>query len=127
MLNSAARLALRASRYSNCEVNMSRLSWLNTNNMYRSLLLTSFRRLLRTESAQMTVRNINNEARTGSRLSIIHLKWRPQNEHGKKSYIVMSIKSWNELCVGKEKFADDKAFKEWVNAKLISLHGNPNQ
>ena len=126
LVNSAARLCLRTNRYSNCELNMEKLKWLNTNNLYRSLLLCSFRRLLRTESAGMTVRMINDQARAGIRLRIIHLKWKRHNEFGKKSYIVMAIKTWNECKVGKEKFDDDRSFKDWIYAKTISLHGNPN-
>ena len=131
LINIAARLCLRVNRYSNCERNMEQLGWLNADNLYRSLLVCSLRRFLRTEAPERTMRNINNEARAGIRLRIIHVKWikygKDKKEFAKKSWLIMAVKTWNELAIGKERFDDDKAFKEWVHVKTISLHGNPNQ
>ena len=126
LINSAARLCLNATRYSNCEKNMENLKWLNANNVYRMLLLTSWRRFLRTEAPARTMRSINLEARTGIRLRNIQINWKQKNEFGKKCYVVMAIKTWNEYGTGKELFKDDNAFKSWVFTKTKSLHSNPN-
>lgn len=126
LLNAAARLATRSNRYANCEVMMAKLGWLNMHNHYKSQLLCSLRRLLASGSAYFAQQWIDWKSRAGIRTRMIRLSWKAANNHGKLSYLQAAVTTWNSLKVGKYKFEDSKAFKDWTHTEIKRLDGNKN-
>ena len=130
LLNAAARLALRETRYANCQTMMETLGWLNMDNEYYSQLLLSFRRLKTTGAGAYTLSWLDWKSRAGLRTKLTRILWKSENNHGRYSYLQAAVKTWNKFRAGLElsKNPDWKAkdFKEWIHVKAKNLNGNPN-
>ena len=127
ILNSCARLILQKSRYENCERMMEELGWLNLDNFFRECQVLSLRRLMMTEHGEYTHQMFNLETRMYSvRKPLLKLTWHGQSEHGRTCFIQSSVRTWNDIGIGNEKFQDEAALKMWLKAKLKSYFGNHN-
>ena len=126
LINSAARVATRSSRYANCERMMQKLKWYNADNVYRSQLLASLRRQLGTGSSHYMQKWLDWQSRSGIRTRLIRVTWKHDNNAGKLSFLQAATTLWNKLEVGRKLFQNMKAFKDWIRDELLRLYGNPN-
>ena len=127
--NAAAQLALRKTRYANCEEMMEELKWLNMNNEYQSQLILSLRQSRTTMAAAYTLKWIDGESRASIRTKLIKLSWKAKNNHGKFSFLQAATTAWNKLEVGKELAKAEltpKELKDHLFTKIKSLFGNKN-
>ena len=99
LLNRASRLVLKADPLTHVLDLNRELYWLNAGNMYRFLLLTSFRRLKYGNCiAQISWDNVFVAQPNLYKLRAIHcrVQWPKITSHGRNSYIYQSLFLWND-------------------------------
>ena len=106
---------------------MAELKWLNLDNFYRECQVMALKRLMMSEHGEFTWRMFDLETRMYRvRRPSLKLTWYGQNEAGRTSFIQASVRTWNEIAIGNERFEDLEAFKVWLKAKHRSYYGNHN-
>ena len=129
LLNRASRLVLRAEPLTPV-IEMNReLYWLNAENMFRYLLLTSFRRLKYGNcKAQISWDNVFVSQRSLYKLRSIHtrVQWPKITCHGRNSYIYQSTHQANELEVNGALYTSEKQFKSAMKFLIYKTYENGN-
>ena len=106
---------------------MRTLEWLNLDNLYRECQVMSLYRLMKSGHGHYTYMMFNLETRMYRvRKPTLRLTWTWKNEPGRTCFIQQSVRTWNDIDIGSQKFDDVKLLKLWLKNKLKTYYSNHN-
>ena len=130
LLNSAARLVLKAEPRAHIVDLLNELYWLNCQNMYEYQLICVLRRMRNGwMRAPITWKEIfYTMSYSYFRLRSTHLRvcWRRITSHGRNSFAVMSVNAFNNYELNSRWFATEDEFKSAIKFKIFSTRPNVN-
>ena len=129
LLSKAARLVLMADPLSHVEDMMAELYWLNTPNMYRYALITSFRRLKNHQChAWVSFKNLFYTQPNLYKLRSVYsrVQWVKITSHGRNSYIYQASWLYNDMELNGEYFEDEDKFKYQTKFRIFKNYHNGN-